>query len=133
MSTYEKKSAAYAPLSKQTITFTVGEDEPITLGLIINLEGWSAIDIAEFKLMRTPVKVVEQDDQTSVYDAVDGGDMKRYTPMSHAIRVINREPRRMRVFTIDGQLVFDHLVEGVHIIPFAPGIYVVDGEKIKVD
>ena len=133
MSNYEKKSAAYAPLSKQTVTFTVGEETAVTLGVIINLEGWTAVDIAEFKLMRTPVKEVEQDDQASVYDAVDEGSMKRYTPMSRAIRVINKEPRQMKVFTLDGQLIFNHLVEGVHIIPFAPGIYLVDGEKIKVD
>lgn len=132
MSDYAKKSLAYAPLSNQSITFTVGEEEPITLGVIVNLSGWSAIDIEQFKLMRTPVKVVEQDDQTSIYDAVESGDVKRYTPMTHAIRVVNREARPMKVYTLDGQLIFNQLVEGVHIIPFAPGIYIVDNEKIQV-
>lgn len=132
MSNYEKNSLAYTTLANQTVAFTVGEEMPVTLGLIINLTGWTAIDVAEFKLMRTPVKVVEPDDDTSVYDAVESGSMKRYTPMGNAIRVINREPRRMRVFTVDGSLVFDQLVEGVHVIPFAPGIYVIDGEKIQV-
>lgn len=133
MNTYESQSIAQTAMSNQTVTFTVGEEQEITFGLIINLTGWTAIDVAEFKLMRTPVKVVDPDDETSVYDAVDSGSMDRYTPMAHAIRVINRDRRPMRVYTLDGQLVFDEIVEGVHIIPFAPGIYVVDGQKIKVE
>lgn len=132
MSNFEEKSLVYAPLSSQSVNFTVGEDEDVTIGVLINLKGWTAIDIAEFNLMRTPVIVVEPDDATSVYDAVESGSMKRYTPMTNAIRVINRERTPMRVYTLDGRLVFDEIVEGVHIIPFAPGIYIVDGEKIQV-
>ena len=132
MLTYEEKAEAYAPLSDGKITFTVGEEEPITIGLIINLTGWNAIDIHEFRLMRTPVTEIEPDDETSVYDAVRSGDMPRYTPMANAIRVINEEKRPMVVYTLDGRLVFKEDVEGVHIIPFAPGIYVIDGQKIQV-
>ena len=132
MLTYEEKAEAYAPLSDGKITFTVGEEEPITIGLIINLTGWNAIDIHEFRLMRTPVTEVEPDDETSVYDAVRSGDMPRYTPMANAIRVINEEKRPMVVYTLDGRLVFKEDVEGVHIIPFAPGIYVIDGQKVQV-
>ena len=132
MLTYEDKAEAYAPLSDGKITFTVGEEEPITIGLIINLTGWNAIDINEFRLMRTPVTEVDPDDETSVYDAVRSGDMPRYTPMANAIRVINEEKRPMLVYTLDGRLVFREDVEGVHIIPFAPGIYVIDGQKIQV-
>lgn len=132
MTNYEAKSTAYAPLSKGTVTFTVGKEEPVSIGVIVNLKGWTAVDISEFKLMRTPVKEVNPDDETSVYDAVDNGSMKRYTPLDHAIRVITREPHRMRVYTIDGRLVFDQLVEGVHTIPFEPGIYLIDNEKIQV-
>lgn len=131
-SNYETQSIAYTSLSNRSVTFTVGEEQEITLGLIVNLYGWTAIDIAEFNLMRTPIKTVAPEDVTSVYDAVDNSTMRRYTPMSHAIRVINREPRQMKVYTLDGRLVFNQLVEGVHIIPFQPGTYIVDGEKIQV-
>ena len=132
MLTYEEKSEAFAPMSDGKVTFTVGEEEDITIGLIINLTGWNAIDINEFKLMRTPVTEVEPDDETDIYDAVANGSVPRYTPMANAIRVVNDQKRQMKVYTLDGRLVFNEMVEGVHIIPFAPGIYLIDGEKIQV-
>ncbi|MBO4593725.1 MAG: PKD domain-containing protein [Bacteroidaceae bacterium] len=132
MLNYEEKSEAFVPLSDGTVNFTVGEEEDITIGLIINLTGWNAIDVNEFQLMRTPVLEVEPDEETSIYDAVDNGSIPRYTPMANAIRVVNSEMRPMLVYTLDGRLVFNEMVEGVHIIPFAPGIYIIDGEKIQV-
>ena len=133
MLTYEDKAEAFVPLSDGTITFTVGEEEDITIGLIINLTGWNAIDISEFRLMRTPVTEVDADDETSIYDAVASGSIPRYTPMANAIRVVNQEKRPMKVYTLDGRLVFSEDVEGVHIIPFAPGVYIIDGEKLIVN
>ncbi|MBQ7741920.1 MAG: DUF5013 domain-containing protein [Bacteroidaceae bacterium] len=132
MLTYEEKSEAFVPLSDAKVAFTVGEEEDITIGLIINLTGWNAIDVNEFKLMRTPVTEVEPDEETNIYDAVANGSMPRYTPMANAIRVVNDKLRPMMVYTLDGRLVFNEMVEGVHIIPFAPGIYIIDGEKIQV-
>lgn len=132
MDNYETKSEVYASLANHSVTFSVGEEQDITLGLIINLRGWNAIDISEFKLMRTPMTEVEPDDETSVYSAVNNGSMRRYTPVANGIRVINEELRPMKVYTVDGRLVFSEMVEGVHIIPFLPGIYIIDGEKIQV-
>ena len=132
MLTYEEKSEAFVPLSDGKVTFTVGEEENITIGLIVNLTGWNAIDINHFTLMRTPVTEVEPDDETDIYDAVANGSVPRYTPMANAIRVVNDKMRPMMVYTLDGRLVFNEMVEGVHIIPFAPGIYIIDGEKIQV-
>lgn len=132
MSNYETKADAYTSLANNSLTFSVGEEQDITIGLIVNLTGWNAIDINEFKLMRTPMTEVEPDDQTSVYSAVKEGSMHRYTPVTNGIRVINETLRPMKVYTVDGRLVFNEMVEGVHIIPFMPGIYLIDGEKIQV-
>ena len=132
MTNYEKKAEAYVSLSDTTVTFTVGEEQEVSLGVIVNIKGWTAIDIAGFRLMRTPLTVVEPDEETSVYDTAINDPDHRYTPMANAIRVIHPKKERLRVYNIDGLLEFDQDVEGVHILPFHPGIYIVNDKKIEV-
>ena len=77
-------------------------------------------------------EIIEADGITHVYDAVRQGKTASIEGTLGAIRFACESAEDVKIYTLDGQCVFNDRVEGVHFIPFAPGIYIANGQKIIV-
>ena len=75
---------------------------------------------------------IDADGLTHVYESVAAGKTGKYIGGNGAIRFAIEGSEQVVIYNAAGQCVFNDTVEGVHVIPFAPGIYVVNNEKIRV-
>ena len=78
-------------------------------------------------------EVIQADGITHVYNAVKEGKTHRVEAVPGGIRFAFENAEEVKIYTLDGQCVFCDTVEGVHILPFAPGIYIAEGRKLKVE
>ena len=76
---------------------------------------------------------VDADGLTSLQDAVAQGDAPAITGGKGAIRFVMAQPTEVFVYTMDGKLTFRDTIEGTHYLPFLPGIYIVNGVKVRVE
>lgn len=91
-------------------------------------KGVFTLDLSE----DSPTEVIEADGITHVYDAVRQGKAASIEGTLGAIRFACESAEDVKIYTLDGQCVFNDRVEGVHFIPFAPGIYIANGQKVIV-
>ena len=75
---------------------------------------------------------IDADGLTHVYESVAAGKTGKYIGVNGAIRFAIEGSEQVVIYNTAGQCVFNDTVEGVHVIPFDPGIYVVNNEKIRV-
>lgn len=75
---------------------------------------------------------LDGDGLTHIYDAVKAGKEGKYSGVSGAIRLVIDKKENVRIYNVAGQCVLNDFVEGVHYIPFEPGVYVVNGVKVMV-
>ena len=69
---------------------------------------------------------------THIYESVAAGKTGKFAGLNGVIRIALQEKETVRIYTADGQCVLNDDVEGVHYIPFEPGVYIVNGEKVMV-
>ena len=77
-------------------------------------------------------EIIDADGLTHVYEAIREGKTQNIEGTIGAIRFAFEQAELVKIYTLDGMCVFNDTVEGVHILPFAPGIYVANGQKIVV-
>lgn len=80
----------------------------------------------------SPTEVLEADGMTHIYESVAAGKTGKFAGLNGVIRIVLQEKETVRIYTADGQCVLNDDVEGVHYIPFEPGVYIVNGEKVMV-
>ena len=80
----------------------------------------------------TGTEVIEADGITHVYNAIREGKTGNIEGTVGGIRFAFESAEDVKIYTLDGQCVFNDTVEGVHIIAFAPGIYIANGKKVVV-
>ena len=77
-------------------------------------------------------EVIEADGITHVYNAIREGKTTNIEGTLGGIRFAFEKGEAVKVYTLDGQCVFNDTVEGVHIIAFPAGIYIANGRKVIV-
>ncbi len=77
-------------------------------------------------------ETLDADGLTHIYDAVREGKAGKYTGMAGGIRLVVEEAETVRIYNAAGRCVLNDTVEGVHFLPFEPGIYIVNGVKVAV-
>ncbi|MBR4782431.1 MAG: PKD domain-containing protein [Bacteroidaceae bacterium] len=124
-------------LSKNnSVEFDIAEDgTAISLGILYNLPITSScqVDVKAFTLEKITSESQTADGVQSAYDAVDKGILDNISGTRGAIRVVSDNIIDLKIYTADGRCVFNEYVSGNKRIPLAPGIYVANGKKVKVD
>lgn len=80
----------------------------------------------------SPTDTLQADGLTHVYQSVAAGKTTKYLGLRGFIRLAIEGNEQVRIFTLGGQCVMNDTVEGVHYLPFEPGVYLVNGEKVIV-
>ncbi len=87
----------------------------------------------DFDTSTTEPDEIDADGLTHIYDAVKAGVAGKFAGGRGTIRMVMETKENVRIYNAAGQCVFNDLVEGVHYIPFEPGVYVVNGTKVVVN
>lgn len=77
-------------------------------------------------------ETIEADGLTHIYQSVAAGKTQKFEGLNGAIRLVLQEPETVRIYTLAGQCVMNDIVEGLHFLPFDPGVYIVNGHKVIV-
>ena len=116
----------------KTIEFTLGAESVVSLGMLFNFGTYNRYLISEFTLTHQDVESLEADGETSIYESIDNGKAQEAYGRDGGIMIASREKKNFRIYTIDGQCVFNDEAQGVHFLPFDKGIYIVNGIKVAV-
>ncbi len=76
---------------------------------------------------------IEADGLTSIYESVKANKLPQFSAVKNGIRMICDEPTIVTIYSADGNCWLNDTVEGVHTLPFHPGIYIVNGHKLLVE
>ena len=120
----------------QSLEFDVAEDNTnISLGIVYNLAGSTSCSLAinSFNLYRITSSSQIADGVKSAYDAADKGLIENISGARGGVQVVSNEILELKIYTAAGQCVFNEYVSGNKRIPLAPGIYIANGKKVKVD
>ncbi|MBQ0090029.1 MAG: DUF5013 domain-containing protein [Prevotellaceae bacterium] len=130
--TYETEALAWSKATTNRVGFVVEEETPVSLGLIYNMSGQKNFNISEFYLNRCDYELFEADGLTNIYDAVKSGKEVEFKAVDGGIRFALDEKKKVSIYTIDGCCIFNDNIQGVHILAFQPGTYIVNGIKLDV-
>ena len=122
--------------SNKSLEFDVAEDgTPISLGVLYNLPGSSSyqVDIKAFTLEKITSESQTADGVQSAYDAVSKGVLDNISGTRGGIHIVSNDIIEVKIYTTDGRCVFNEYVSGNKKIRLAPGIYIANGQKVKVD
>ncbi len=114
------------------IRFTLGKETEVSLGMLYNLKNYARLSIESFYLTRRDIRILEADGETSVYDAIRNGHAQEAYARPGGIVIASEARKNFRIYTANGQCVFNDEVQGVHFLPFQKGIYIVNGIKVAV-
>ncbi|MBO4730404.1 MAG: hypothetical protein J5593_02910, partial [Bacteroidaceae bacterium] len=122
--------------SSKSLEFDVAEDgTPISLGVLYNLpsSGSYQVDIKNFTLEQITSESQIADGVQSAYDAVSKGVLDNISGTRGGIHIVSDKIIEVKIYTTDGRCVFNEYVSGNKKIRLAPGIYIANGQKVKVD
>ena len=122
--------------SSKSLEFDVAEDgTPISLGVLYNLPESSSyqVDIKAFTLEQITSESQIADGVQSAYDAVSKGVLDNISGTRGGIHIVSNDIIEVKIYTTDGRCVFNEYASGNKKIPLAPGIYIANGQKVKVN
>ncbi len=120
--------------NSQELEFDIADDNTsVSLGIIYNVtSNYSYMGVKSFNLYRISSTSQVADGVGSAYDAVDKGKLGTFSGERGAIRIVSNELVEVKIYNLQGQLLFHNHVSGNHRIAMPAGIYVVNGEKVEV-
>ncbi len=117
----------FAPITEGEVSFSIEKDTQVRVGLLLNTRGETKQHFRSFYLKRkyglgdmTSIDTPVADGTTSV-EAVAGG------VMVNAASATN-----VKVYSVDGKLIYDNVVSGTEYIALPAGVYVVNKTKVVV-
>ena len=127
----DAEALSYASMADKEMYFVVDKDKEVSLGLLINMSGSSCLTIDHLRLERLNYRQVNaQGEPTGIGQAETGGDESLRISVAGGKTVLTVDaPRRVSVYNVAGQLVFDSQVNGSVTLSLPAGVYVVDGRK----
>ena len=91
------------------------------------------VDIKAFTLEQITSESQIADGVQSDYDAVSKGMLDNISGTRGGIHIVSNDIIEVKIYTTDGRCVFNEYVSGNKKIRLAPGIYIANGKKVKVD
>lgn len=130
----EADALGYAPLADKEMTFVVDDEKEVSLGMLINMSGLSCLTIKELRLEQLNYRQVDANGEITAIGQlpVDETDGLRIDVQGGKAVLTVDSPRRVRVYTVAGQLAFDREVTGSVTLNLPAGVYVADGRKFII-
>ncbi len=130
----DEAAIGYAPLADKEVTFVVDDEKEVSVGMLINMSGQSCLTIKNLRLEQLNYRQVDAAGQpTAIGQAPTTGDEGLRIDVAGGKAVLTTDaPRRVRLYSVAGQLVFDREVTGSVTLSLPSGVYVTDGRKFIV-
>ena len=127
----DAQALGYAPMADKEMYFVVDKDKEVSLGLLINMSGLSCLTIDHLRLERLNYRQVNaQGETTGIGQAQTTPDEGLTISVAGGKTVLTvAAPRRVSVYNVAGQLVFDSQVSSSVTLSLPAGVYIVDGRK----
>ena len=124
---------ASTSLNKGSLEFTLPCETKVSLGVLYNLPAYSSSAISEFSLSRLACEIIPaKSGELTAVDNVSTSSKNVKVQVRKGAVVLDGQNEMVRVYTVDGRLVQSFLINGTTTISWPQGIYLINGNKVRV-